>query len=218
MSDQREYWDTAYADSGSARHERPPSRFGEHALRFFPKTALVLELGCGRGADALRMAQHGHTVLATDFAEPAIAANQRDYAGIPNLEFRLLPIAAPSPFADASFDVVYAHLSLHYFPDRETRDIFRDLHRILRPGGLLAFLCKSTDDPLYGKGERIESDMFDYAGHVRHFFSALYARSCLDGRFDVIELTTGKETFYERDSAYVQVLARKPAHGYLPGS
>jgi SAM-dependent methyltransferase len=208
MSDQQ-YWNQAYAESGSARHERPASRFGAHALHAFPESARVLELGCGRGADALRMVQHGLTVLATDFAEPAIAENQADYAGIPNLEFRTLAIAAPLPFPEESFDVVYAHLSLHYFPDRETRAIFCDLHRILKPGGVLAFLCKSTDDPLYGKGTMIEPDMFDHAGHARHFFSETYARSCLDGLFTIDELETGQETFYERPSAYVQVIAHK---------
>jgi SAM-dependent methyltransferase len=210
MNDQQEYWNQAYADSSSARHERPPSRFGAHALRFFPASARVLELGCGRGADALRMARHGHTVLATDFAEPAISENRADYAGVPNLEFGTLAIDAPLPFAEASFDVVYAHLSLHYFRDRETREIFRDLRRILKPGGGLAFLCKSTDDPLYGKGDLIEPEMFDYAGHARHFFSEEYARSCLDGLFTIDELATGQETFYERPSAYVQVIAHRP--------
>lgn len=209
MSDQHGYWHRAYAERDSARADRPPSSFGEYALRFFPESARVLELGCGRGADAFRMTQHGHSVLATDFAEPAIAGSRDQYAGIANLEFRALAIAAPFPFDDDSFDVVYAHLSLHYFPDRETRAIFRDLRRILAPGGVLAFLCKSTDDPLYGKGDLIEPEMFDYAGHVRHFFSEAYARSCLDGLFIIEEFSTGRETFYERDSAYVQVIARK---------
>lgn len=154
------------------------------------------------------MTQHGHTVLATDFAEPAIAENLKAYAGIPNLEFRTLAIAAPLPFEDASFDVVYAHLSLHYFPDRETRDVLRDLSRILVPGGVLAFLCKSTDDPLYGKGDLIEPDMFDYAGHVRHFFSEGYARSCLSGLFSIEEISTGEDVFYRRDSAYIRIIAR----------
>lgn len=210
MSDQHGYWYHAYAERDSARANRPPSAFGEYALRFFPASARVLELGCGRGADALRMAQRGHTVLATDFAEPAIAENIARFGDVANLEFRTLAISAPFPFDDGAFDVVYAHLSLHYFPDLETRAIFRDLRRILTPGGMLAFLCKSTDDPLYGRGEFIEPDMFDHAGHVRHFFSESYARLCLDGLFVIEELSTGRETFYERDSAYVQVIAHKP--------
>lgn len=111
------------------------------------------------------------------------------------------------PFAEDSFDVIYAHLSLHYLPDRETREVFRELRRVLRVGGILAFLCKSTNDPLFGKGTPIEPEMYDFDGHVRHFFSESYARACLDGLFNVIELSTGEEAFYQRDSAYIQVIA-----------
>ena len=47
---------------------------------------------------------------------------------------------------------------------------------MLTTHGLLIFRCESIRDPLYGLDEVIESDMFTYQGHVRHFFSENYAR------------------------------------------
>src|SRR5204863_31465 len=41
------------------------------------------------------------------------------------------------PFDDASFDLVFGHAVLHHLPDLE--QAFEEFHRVLRPGGTLAF-------------------------------------------------------------------------------
>jgi ubiquinone/menaquinone biosynthesis C-methylase UbiE len=41
------------------------------------------------------------------------------------------------PFADASFDLVFGHAILHHIPNLERA--FAEFHRVLRPGGTLAF-------------------------------------------------------------------------------
>jgi SAM-dependent methyltransferase len=155
------------------------------------------------------MVECGHRVLATDFSESVIAENQARYAEVARLTFQTMTIAAPFPLAASRFDVIYAHLSLHYLPDLETRHVFRELHRVLRPGGVLAFLCKSIGDPLCGKGTLLEADMYEVNSHIRHFFSEEYANSLLEGLFSLTNLTTGQETYYQRESAFVQVIAQR---------
>lgn len=209
MGDQRALWDGKHAGNSVSRTDHPTSPLAIAVIDRLTRPARVLELGCGWGVDAAAFAHAGHSVLATDFADTAIAANQAHWADVPGLVFEVLPISAPFPFAAASFDVVYAHLSLHYFPDRETRAVFNDLQRILTPGGTLAFLCKSTTDPLYGRGDLIETDMFSLNGHIRHFFSEDYARSCLEERFTIEDLSTGDTTFYGGKSAFIRVIAKR---------
>jgi SAM-dependent methyltransferase len=208
VSDQRDLWNSKHAGSSVSRDAHPTSPLAREIIARLAAPVRILELGCGWGVDAAAFARAGHSVLATDFSETAIAANRAHWADVPGLTFEQLPIRAPFPFADAAFDVVYAHLSLHYLPNPETRAVFNDLHRILTPGGTLAFLCKSVADPLYGRGDLIEADMYSLNGHVRHFFSVDYARSCLEGRFTIDDLSTGDTAFYGSESAFIQVIAR----------
>ena len=111
-------------------------------------------------------------------------------------------------FNDNKFDVVYARLSLHYFTDKITKKIFNEMHRVLRPNGYLCFICKSTNDPLYGKGIEVEKDMFENNGHVRHFFSENYAKLLLVDRFKIQKIESGDEKFYGNDSAFVKIIAQ----------
>ena len=77
----------------------------------------------------------------------------------------------------------------------------------LKPDGLLCFVCKSTKDPLYGQGNKIEEDVFEH-GHVRHFFSEEYARKCLERRYKIEKIESGEATYYGDRSAFVKVIAR----------
>ena len=208
MTDQRRHWDALYTRDPARRLAADPSPLAAECAALLAPGSLVLELGCGAGRDAAFFARAGHTVCATDFSTVALAVNRRRELSPPRLHYVALDTAAPLPFTDATFAAVYARLSLHYFGDAVTRRVFREIRRVLRPDGLLCFLCKSIDDPLYGRGRQIEADMFELDGHVRHFFSADYARACLDDVFQVVVIESGRETFHEGPSAFVKVVAR----------
>ena len=90
-----------------------------------------------------------------------------------------------------------------------TQQVFAEIARVLKPGGKLYFMCKSTDDRLYGKGDKIERDMFELDGHVRHFFSEAYAKKLLAGLFTIDTLQTGQEDMYGKVSGFVKVFATK---------
>ena len=208
MRDQRQHWEGIHRREPDHLYGPDPTSFARESAAWFPPASSILELGCGAGRDAAFFASLGHTVCATDFSATAIARNRAQHADVPNLSFLDLDTAEPLPFADGSFDVVYAHLSLHYFGDAVTRRVFGEIHRVLRPAGLLAFVCKSVGDPLYGHGTMIEPDMFEHEGHVRHFFSEAYARSCLADGFEVVRLECVDGQHHGRPSAFVKVIAR----------
>lgn len=205
---QREHWDRLRQGNIPPTKRHGPSALAQHCAGRFGPASRILELGCGTGHDAAYFAGCGHTVCATDFSSAALEPARALYGATPGLQFCLLDTAAPLPFRDGAFGAVYASLSLHYFPDRVTRGVFRELRRVLRRGGLLCFACKSIGDPLYGQGRWLEPDMFERLGHLRHFFSPDYARACLTPGFDLVELTERRDGRSGRDSAFVEVMAR----------
>ncbi len=91
-----------------------------------PAGARVLELGCGGGQDAARMAARGFTVDAT----PAMVtkAHQRWGVGARVMAFDELEAAA-------EYDGVWAHASLLHCPREALPDVLARIHRALRPGG-----------------------------------------------------------------------------------
>ncbi|MDO8269657.1 MAG: class I SAM-dependent methyltransferase [Candidatus Levybacteria bacterium] len=207
MFDQKKLWDKAHQDGEINHYSSTPTELAEEVIKIIQPSSKILELGCGVGNDSGAFTSAGHHVLATDFSEVAIRKNSERFKDDSNLTFEMLDMSQPFRFADNEFDVVYARLSLHYFTEEITRRVFSEIHRVLKPNGYFCFMCKSTKDPLYGKGKEIEKDMFEYEGHVRHFFNEESARSMLDNNFKIDEIECGDGKFYGSDSAYVKAIA-----------
>lgn len=209
IPDQKAVWEKKH---GAGEHESfrgDPSKFAVVVANKLYKNSKILELGCGVGRDAVFFAEQGHEVLATDFSETIIERDSQAFAGS-NVTFRVLDMSQPLPFEHGSFDVVYANLSIHYYLDEDTRKIIADVARVLKPGGLLAFACRSVNDFHYGNGEEIEKDVFvSSKGHVRHLFSADYARDLMRHKFRVEFLDEVEEVYVGEKSAMVRCIARR---------
>lgn len=96
----------------------------------------VLDAGCGPGAYAEWLLDHGAQVVAVD-ANEKMLAHARERTG-DRAEFHLANLNAPLDFlADASFDLVICPLVLDYI--RDWTPLFREFQRVLRPGGVLVF-------------------------------------------------------------------------------
>ena len=208
MQDQSAIWEARYVGGRESDAPTQPTAFCRGLAGHLHPACQVLEIGCAIGSDAAYLTSLGHDVLATDVSPTAIASAMQRHDGIECL--RCLPHDASQPFdlPDASLDAVYARLSLHYFTDVVTRAIFAEIARLLRPGGLVAFMCKSLDDPLYGKGTSVEPHVFEY-NHLRHFFSDSYARELLAPSFEVVSIESKDGLLYGSPSAWVEAIARR---------
>lgn len=206
---QRSHWNRIYQESRDNGDLLEPSELARDTANRLPTRANVLELGCGGGRDAAFFAGLGSSVTAVDFSEVAIARNRTRVPSHDRLTFTVADLADPLPFLDSTFDLVYARLSLHYFGDAVTRLLFGEIRRVLKSHGLLVFMCKSIRDPLYGRGELIEPDMFLFRDHVRHFFSEEYARACLAPGFETESIVSIEPGLDGQRSAFVTVIARK---------
>ncbi len=113
----------------------------EKALGAWPDRPFgdALEIGSGTGYFSLNLLQLGliERLTATDIS-PSMLAELRATAARLGLEPRTETVDAERlPFEDRSFDLVFGHAVLHHLPDLEGG--LAELHRVLRPGGTLAF-------------------------------------------------------------------------------
>ena len=111
------------------------------------------------------------------------------------------------------FDIIYANLSLHYFGDKATTKIFLELYKMLNKGGYLFVRCKSADDPMYGKGKRLEDDYFIFQNHKRHFFSKSYMKEKLH-KFRILSIKRTSSKHFrigwsEYDASFIEAVAKK---------
>src|SRR5690349_16387913 len=67
----------------------------------------ILELGCGTGNDAARLAGAGYSVTAIDLSGEAIEQAQAKFGSLAS--FLVADMAAPLPFPDGSFDAVMSN-------------------------------------------------------------------------------------------------------------
>ncbi len=95
----------------------------------------LLDLGCGSGYWSERIARMHPWMRVTgvDVGQPFIEKARERYR-LANLDFRQEDFS-PSPFADATFDVVYADNTIEHAFDVELT--LREVFRVLRPNGTL---------------------------------------------------------------------------------
>jgi SAM-dependent methyltransferase len=144
----------------------------------------ILELGCGTGNDAARLADAGYSVTAADLSGEAIEQAQARYGHA--VRFVVADIGQRLPFADGSFDAVMSNVALHMFPDDVTRALFAEVGRVVRAGGLFLFHVNALEDrPLRARrlpARELEPDfVVEEWGQTMHFFSDAYLRELLSG-------------------------------------
>ena len=107
----------------------------------YPAGSVVLEVGCGVGAQTLSLARRsaGARFVSVDISADSLAEAERraGVAGLTNVEFRQADIFA-LPFADGSFDHVFVCFVLEHL----TRPVeaLPILRRLLRPGGTITVI------------------------------------------------------------------------------
>ena len=130
---------------------------------------VVVDLGCGGGLDVfLAAARVGPTgrAIGIDMTEEMIdrarrnAAKPRDGRPLENVEFHLANIDA-MPLADASADCVISNCVINLAPDKNA--VFRDVARVLKPGGRLAVSDIALKKPL---PDELASDLMAYVGCI----------------------------------------------------
>jgi len=200
MNNQTDPWEELHKNYQNRDWIDKPSMFAETAVSYFPKNGKILDLGAGQGQDSRFFAEHGYEVTSTDVEDSALKLSDskltealRDKITLQKIDLR-----EALPFPDESFDVVYAHLSLHYFDTETTIRLFGQISRVLKQGGILAFFVNSTSDPECGSGKMLEKDYFRVGAVGKRFFDVESAKQFAQD-FRVQLLDNNGETYKDND-------------------
>lgn len=99
--------------------------------------ATVLDVACGPGTLALKLAHQVDKVHGIDFSAAMLAVFQHkiNQAGHNHIELHCGDAQA-LPYADATFDAAFSLFGLMFFPDRSKG--FAEIYRTLKPNGSIA--------------------------------------------------------------------------------
>lgn len=169
-----------------------PSLFAETVKGYLPATGKLLDLGAGLGQDSSYFTDLNYEVVSTDLDITHLTELSDGKFRVEMIDLRDL-----LPYADGSFDIVYAHLSLHYFDENTTKQIFDEIYRVLKIGGVFAFFTNSTDDPEYNTGKKLEENYFEIDGVAKRYLDVETA-GAFAHRFKPLLLDNNGETYKDR--------------------
>ncbi len=126
---------------------------------------VVVDLGSGGGLDVFLSAKKvgpAGKAIGIDMTTEMVELAQKNAlkAGVANVEFHLAPIDR-MPLPDASADCVISNCVLNLVPDKPAA--FREIARILKPGGRLAVSDIALKRPL---PPELSSDLMAYVGCI----------------------------------------------------
>ena len=164
---------------------------------------VVVDLGCGGGLDVLLAAKKvgptGKAVgidMTPSMLERARANAERQ--GLTNVEFHESTIDK-LPLADGSVDCVISNCVINLAPDKG--EVFREIYRVLKPGGRVAVSDIALKKPL---PPEIEKDLYAYVG-------------CIAGAVPIDEYTRGLAAAGFSDVRVVDAKKDLNAYGEVEG-
>jgi len=134
------------------------------------KPGRALDIGCGRGENAIMLAMNGFDVTGIDLAEIAISdAKAKASERHVNVNFVVGDVLRMDQlFKESEFDVIIDSFLFHTFTDEERPIFAKQVYRVLKPGGKYFMLCFSDKD-LAGSGPRRISK-----AEIEHTFTPLF--------------------------------------------
>ena len=98
---------------------------------YFNNKGKCLDLGCGIGQYSKILMEYGYNVTSADISEIALKKVNEFNDNIMKIDMR-----EKLSFPDNEFELVFANLSIHYFNDKDTKNLILEIKRVLKTDGL----------------------------------------------------------------------------------
>jgi len=207
LNQQSQHWESNFS-SKPEMFGLNPSIAAKKALKIFKieKINRVVELGAGLGRDTIYFAKNSIHVEALDYSPSGIKIinqkiNQNNFSNLVNT--KILDVRKTLPFEDNSIDGFYSHmLYCMALTTSDLENLNKEIHRVLKPGGINIYTVRHTNDGDFKKGVQIAGDMYENDGFIVHFFSKNKINSLMNG-FVNLETTNFEEGSFPRKLFFV---------------
>ena len=194
----REYWNSHIHDldisasvAGSREFFADLDQYHFEKLHHLPRLVdfdgyrgkRVLDVGCGAGTDLARFAKGGAVVSGVDLSSSAIALARQNFAQQGLAADLREADGEHLPFADASFDLVFAHGVVQYTAHDQA--LVDECRRVLAPGGTAVFQVYNRISWLHALSKVMKVPLEHEDAPVLKRYSAREFRALLTGFRDV---------------------------------
>ncbi|MFQ5871198.1 MAG: class I SAM-dependent methyltransferase [Candidatus Geothermarchaeales archaeon] len=169
-------------------------------LELLPRGSKVLDLGCGAGVPTTKLLARHHEVTGID-----ISAKQIEQARklVPEATFHKADMTEAS-FPPETLDAVCSLFAIIHVPREEHPALFKRLHRMLRPDGLLLVNLGSTDWVSTPEDRLLGVEM-----HWSHYDAETNKKLLENAGFNTIQSSIEGEKFHGAYEEHLYVLAKK---------
>jgi ubiquinone/menaquinone biosynthesis C-methylase UbiE len=157
----------------------PMTRFAKRRSRG-PLRILDVACGTGRSLSQIAAALPGHQYFGIDLSPYYLGVAREHLRHVPELSL-VAENAEKLPYRDDYFDIVTSTYLFHELPRRMRRAVMQELHRVLRPGGLLVV----EDSAQLSEARDLELFLESFAAQMHEPFYRDYVRD------DLAELAAG---------------------------
>ncbi len=207
LNQQSQHWENNFS-SKPEMFGLDPSLSAKKALKLLQEKNIksVIELGAGLGRDTIFFGKNLIHTIALDYSPSGIKvidqkikkANLSKY-----ISSKLFDVREKLPFEDNSIDACYSHmLYCMALTIDDLQKLNKEIHRILKPGGINIYTVRHTNDGDFQNGNHIGEDLYENDGFIVHYFSEEKVNSLLNG-FKNISLEKFEEGTFPRKLFFI---------------
>ncbi|HRH02125.1 MAG TPA: class I SAM-dependent methyltransferase [Bacteroidia bacterium] len=137
-------YDAEFTTSAIGKMQREQVYFALQVNKLVKSKSKILEINCGTGEDAIWLANHGHSVLATDASEEMIRVAKQKASGLNKLDLQFQQAefsALNTKYGTQKFDLIFSNFGgLNCVNKTVFKQLMDDFYSLLNPDGKLIFV------------------------------------------------------------------------------
>lgn len=212
-SRQKKYFETAYKTGSDIWTGIPFEMMGGELIEKLPQSAMILDLGSGRGRFPFTLAEAGFRVIGLEYVSELIQKNNEEVRN-KDLETNLRFVEGSVldiPFSDSGFDAVIDVGLLQHIHPEDWPTYRNEIVRVLKPGAyyFLITLSRETLTYLSWHPKNDKFGDFEKDGVFYHFFTEEELRVFFETDFEILTSRIELVPAHHDVSYMISLLKRK---------